>query len=214
MARTGKLSAVEVAKAEGPGVLHDGGGLYLRVSPTGAKSWVFRFQLNGNRRDMGLGPYPDISLAEARTTALTHRKQRHNGIDPLTAKAAERQAQRLSTAKERTFREVAEEFISRNEVGWRNAKHRQQWRNTLATYVYPILGELPVAAVDTGLVVQVLDQIWAKKPETAGRVRGRIEAVLDAATVRSFRQGPNPAQWKGNLAHICRFRRIRPLIPR
>jgi integrase len=202
MARTGKLSAVEVTKAKGPMVLHDGGGLYLRVSPTGAKSWVFRFQLDGKRRDMGLGPYPDISLAEARAKALAHRRQRHDGIDPLAARVAQRQAQRLSAAKGRTFREAAEEFISRNEVGWRNAKHRQQWRNTLATYVYPTLGELPVAAIDTGLVVQVLDPIWAKKPETAGRVRGRIEAVLDAATVRGFRQGPNPAQWKGNLAHI------------
>src|SRR6516165_3132352 len=184
MARTGKLSAVEVTKAKGPTVLHDGGGLYLRVSPTGGKSWVFRFQLNGNRRDMGLGPYPDISLAEARTKALAHRKQRYEGIDPLAAKAAERQARRLSAAKGRTFREVAEDYIARNEVGWRNAKHRQQWRNTLATYVYPILGELPVATIDTGLVVQALDTIWLDKPETASRVRGRIETVLDAATVR------------------------------
>jgi len=202
IARTGKLSAVEVAKAKGPAVLHDGGGLYLRASGTGAKSWVFRFQLDGKRRDMGLGPYPDISLAEARAKATEHRRQRHDGIDPLDAKDAQRQAQRLSTAKGRTFREVAEEFIGRNEAGWRNAKHRQQWRNTLATYVYPTVGELPVAAIDTGLVVQVLDSLWVEKPETASRVRGRIEAVLDAATVRGFRQGPNPAQWKGNLAHI------------
>lgn len=202
MARTGKLSAVEVAKAKGPAVLHDGGGLYLRVSATGAKSWVFRFQLDGKRRDMGLGPFPDISLAEARGNASAHRKQRHEGIDPLDAKAAQRQAQRLSVAKGRTFREVAEEFIGRNEAGWRNAKHRQQWVNTLQTYAYPTLGELPVSAIDPGFVVQVLDPIWTEKPETASRVRGRIEAVLDAATVRGFRQGPNPAQWKGNLAHI------------
>ena len=202
MARTGKLSAVEVAKAKGPAVLHDGRGLYLRVSPTGSKSWVFRFQLDGKRRDMGLGPFPDISLAEARGNASAHRKQRHEGIDPLDAKAAQRQAQRLSVAKGRTFREVAEEFIGRNEAGWRNAKHRQQWVNTLQTYAYPTLGELPVSAIDPGFVVQVLDPIWTEKPETASRVRGRIEAVLDAATVRGFRQGPNPAQWKGNLAHI------------
>jgi len=202
MARTGKLSAVQVAKAKGPGVLHDGGGLYIRVSGTGRKSWVFRFQLDGKRRDMGLGAYPDISLAEARGKATEHRKLRHDGIDPLEAKKAQQQAQRLSVARGRTFREMAEEFIGRNETGWRNAKHRQQWRNTLATYVYPVLGELPVAAIDTGLVVQVLDPIWTEKPETAGRVRGRIEAVLDAATVRGLRQGPNPAQWKGNLAHI------------
>jgi integrase len=202
MAQSRKLSAVEAAKAKGPTVLHDGGGLYLRVSPTGSKSWVFRFQLNGKRRDMGLGPYPDISLAEARRKAAEHRHQRREGIDPLDGKAAQRQAQRLAVAKGRTFREMAEEFIGRNEPGWRNAKHRQQWRNTLATYVYPVLGELPVAAIDVGFVVQVLDPIWSKKPETASRVRGRIEAVLDAATVRGFRHGVNPAQWKGNLAHI------------
>jgi integrase len=202
MARTGKLSAIEVTKAKGPAVLHDGGGLYLRVSATGAKSWVFRFQLDGKRRDMGLGPFPDFSLADARQKATEHRKLRHEGIDPLDARAAQQQAQRVSAAKGRTFAEVAEEYVDRNEPGWRNAKHRQQWRNTLATYVYLILGELPVAAIDTGLVVQVLDPIWAEKPETATRVRGRIEAVLDAATVRGYRAGPNPAQWKGNLAHV------------
>jgi integrase len=183
-------------------VLHDGGGLYLRVSTTGSKSWVFRFQLGGKRRDMRLGPYPGFSLAEARRKATEHRKRRQDGIDPLEAERAQRQAQRLSVAKGRTFREMAEEFISRNQVGWRNAKHRQQWRNTLATYVYPVLGQVPVAAIDVGLVVQVVDPIWSEKPETASRVRGRIEAVLDAATVRGYRQGPNPAQWKGNLAHI------------
>ena len=211
MARTGKLSAVEVTKAKGPAVLHDGGGLYLRVAPPrevrgvevpGAKSWVFRFQLDGKRRDMGLGPFPDISLADARGKAAEHRKLRHEGIDPLDAKAAQRQAQRVSDAKGRSFRESAVEFIDKNRAGWRNAKHAAQWTATLATYVYPTLGELPVSAVDAGLVVQVLDPIWAEKPETASRVRGRIEAVLDAATVRGFRQGPNPAQWKGNLAHI------------
>jgi integrase len=202
MARTGKLSAVAVTKAKGPAVLHDGGGLYLRVSGTGAKSWVFRFQLDGTRRDMGLGPYPDISLAEAREKAMAHRRQRHDGTDPLEARRARRQAERAAVAKGWTFREVAEEFIGRNEAGWRNAKHRQQWRNTLVTYVHPTLGELPVAAIDTGLVVQVLDPIWATKPETASRIRGRIEAVLDAATVRGYREGPNPAQWRGNLAHI------------
>jgi integrase len=203
VARTGsKLMAVQVTKAKGPAVLHDGGGLYLRISPTGAKSWVFRFQLDGKRRDMGLGPYPDISLAEARRRATEHRNQRRDGIDPLDAKAARRRAQRLAIAKGRTFRECAAEFIEKNRAGWRNAKHRQQWENTLETYVYPTLGELPVSAIDTGLVVQVLDPIWTQKPETASRVRGRIEAVLDAATVRGYRQGPNPAQWKGNLAHI------------
>jgi integrase len=202
MARTGKLSAIEVAKAKGPAVLHDGGGLYLRVSATGAKSWVFRYQLDGKRRDMGLGPFPDISLAEARNKATTHRKQRHDGTDPLEAKEARRQAERVAVAKGRTFRECAADFIEKNRSSWRNAKHRQQWGNTLETYVYPETGALPASAIDTGAVVRVLEPIWATKPETASRVRGRIEAVLDAATVRGFREGPNPTQWKGNLAHI------------
>ncbi len=207
MAKTGKLSAIEVRQAKGPAVLHDGGGLYLRVSATRAKSWVFRFQLDGKRRDMGLGPYPDISLAEARARAAAHRNQRRDGIDPLDAKAAQRQAQRVSVAKGRTFRECAAEFIEKNRAGWRNAKHAAQWGSTLEAYVYPVIGDLPVGAIDAGLVVQVLDPIWNTRPETASRVRGRIEAVLDAATVRSFRQGPNPAQWKGNLAHILPARR-------
>src|SRR4051812_5548317 len=212
MARTGKLSAVEVAKAKGPAVLHDGGGLYLRIAPIGANSWVFRFQIEGKRRDMGLGPYPDITLARAREKASAHRTQSREGAALIAAKRDNRQAQLLAQAEGCTFREVAEEYIARNEAGWRNAKHRQQWRNTLATYVYPVIGNLPVAAVDTGLVVQVLDPIWTTKPETASRVRGRVEAVLDTATVRGYRQGPNPAQWKGNLAHILparsRVRRV------
>jgi len=182
--------------------LHDGGGLYLRVSESGSRSWVFRFQLDGKRRDMGLGPYPDVSLAEARRRALEHRNQRRDGIDPIIAKAAQRQAQRLADAKGKTFREAAEEFIRRKEVGWRSSKHRQKWRNSVAADVYPVLGDLPVAAIDTGLVLKVIEPLWAEKPETAGRIRGRIEAVLDAATARGYREGPNPAQWKGNLAHI------------
>src|SRR5262249_52287452 len=156
--------------------------------------------LGGKRRDMGLGPYPDVSLADARRRAADHRNQRRDGIDPLDAKVAQRHAQRLAVAKGRTFRECAAAVIEKNRAGWRNPKHRQQWENTLATYVYPTLGDLRVSAIDTGLVVQVLDPIWAEKPETAGRVRGRIEAVLDSAIARGFRQGPNPAQWKGNLA--------------
>ena len=202
MARTGKLSAVEVAKAKGPAVLHDGGGLYLRVAPTGAKSWVFRFQLERQAARHGAWTLPGYHAREASEKATEHREQSREGVDPLDAKARRAAGAASAEAKGRTFREVAEEYIARNEAGWRNAKHRQQWRNTLATYVYPTLGELPVSAVDAGLVVQVLDPIWATKPETAGRVRGRIEAVLDAATVRGYRQGPNPAQWKGNLAHI------------
>jgi integrase len=202
MARIGKLTAIEVTKAKGPAVLHDGGGLYLRVSGSGAKSWVFRYQLDGKRRDMGLGPYPDVSLADARARAGEHRKLRLDGVDPLEARTADRYAQRVAEAKGRTFREVAEELLRQKEAGWRNAAHREQSRNTLATYVYPVLGELPVAAIDTGLVMQALTPIWATKTETAKRVRGRIEAVLDAATVHGYREGPNPASWRGHLDEL------------
>jgi integrase len=199
MARTGKLAAVEVTRAKGPAVLHDGGGLYLRVSPTGSKSWVFRFQLDGKRRDMGLGSFPDISLADARQRAAEHRKQLHDGIDPLAAKAAQQEAQRLAEARGRTFREVAEELIRNKQAGWRNDTHRQQWESTLSRYAYPVLGDLSVSAIDTGLVMQVLIPIWSSKTETASRVRGRIEMVLDAAKAHGYRQGENPARWRGHL---------------
>jgi len=126
MAGTNKLSAVEVSKAKGPAVLHDGGGLYLRVSPTGSKSWVFRYQLDGKRRDMGLGPFPEVSLADARKKAEAHRGQRRDGTDPIKAKEVARREQALADAKDKTFREVAETYISRNETAWRNEKHRQQ----------------------------------------------------------------------------------------
>jgi integrase len=149
---------------------------------------------------MGLGSFPTVSLAHARAKASAMRQQRQDGTDPLEARRARRSEARIEAARNRTFRQVAEEFVGRNETAWRNAKHRQQWRNTLATYVYPVFSDLPVAAIDTGLVVQVLDPIWQAKPETASRVRGRIEAVLDAAKVRGYRDGPNPAQWRGNLA--------------
>jgi integrase len=207
MARGGKLSAVKVEKAKGPAVLHDGNGLYLRVAVTGAKAWVYRFALGGKRHDMGLGPYPLFGLAEARQKALEQRKLRHEGADPLENKRAQWASQRMAAAKGRTFKEVAEEYIGRNQAGWRNAKHCKQWRSTLETYVFPKLGDLPVAAIDTGLVIQVLDEIWQEKTETASRVRGRIEMVLDAATVRGYREGPNPAAWKGNLAHTFPSRR-------
>ncbi len=161
---------------------------------------------------MGLGPFPDISLAEARLKALEQRKLRHAGIDPLDARTAQRRAERLVVANGRTFRECAEELIKRNRPAWRSAKHAGEWATTLETYAYPKLGALPVAAINTGLIVQVLEPIWEIKPETASRLRGRIEMVLDAATVRGFREGPNPAQWKGTLAHVFTARsKVRPV---
>jgi integrase len=202
MARTGKLTALDVTRAKGPAVLHDGGGLYLRVSATGAKSWVFRFQLDGKRRDMGLGPYPVISLAEARGRAAEHRKQRHDGIDPLAAKADQRQAQRLDAARAMTFEKCAAAHIAAHQAGWRDGKHEAQWRQSLTDYVFPVFGALPAHEVDVGLVMKALEPIWTAKPETASRVRGRIESVLDWATARGYRRGENPARWRGHLENL------------
>lgn len=197
-----KLTAIGVQRAKGPAVLHDGAGLYLRVAASGAKAWVFRYQLGGKRRDMGIGSYPAISLADARQRATEHRRQRHDGIDPLDARKTQRQAQLVAAARGRTFRECAVEYIASHRAGWRSAKHNDQWESTLERFAYPVIGDLPIAAIDTGLVMRVLEPIWSTKLETASRIRGRIEAVLDAATARGYRQGPNPAQWKGNLAHL------------
>src|ERR1051325_119044 len=196
MARIGKLSAIQVNRASGPAVLHDGGGLYLRGSATGSKSWVFRYQLDGKRRDMGLGAFPAISLAGARERAEANRKQRAEGIDPLTARLAKEQAKRQAG---RTFRQVAEELVQSKQAGWRNASHRQQWNYTIATYADPILGDVPVGSINTAMVMQVLTPIWTTRTETANRLRGRIEAVLDAAKVHGYREGENPARWRGHL---------------
>jgi hypothetical protein len=160
---------------------------------------VFRYQLDGKRRDMGLGPYPDISLSDARRRATEHRNQRRDGIDPLNAKAAQRRAQRLADSRTKTFRQVAEELLPHREAGWRNEKHRDQVRSTLERYVYPVIGDVPVSEIDTDRVLEVLRPIWSAIPETANRIRGRIESILDAARALHYREGENPAQWRGHL---------------
>jgi integrase len=185
----------------------DGRGLYLKVQPGGARSWVLRYQIAGKVHDLGLGPYPEIGLAEARRRALEVRRVKANGRDPLAARRAEREAKRIEEARSITFRDCAARYIDAHAAGWRNAKHAAQWGSTLATYAYPDLGSLPVAAIDAGLVVRVLQPIWTTKPETAGRVRGRIEAILDYAKAIGYRTGENPAAWKGNLAHALPARR-------
>jgi integrase len=185
-----------------PGMLADGKGLYLRVGPTGAKSWIFRYRNGGQRHDLGLGSYPDISLAEARERAYVQRRLRLDGHDPLTKRRTERAQRRLDAAKAMTFRQCAEAYIKAHQPGWRNTKHGAQWSATLGTYAYPVFGELPVAAVDVGLVMKAVEPIWSTKPETASRVRGRIESVLDWATAREYRAGENPARWRGHLENL------------
>ena len=180
----------------------DGGGLYLRVTDYGAKNWVFRFMLNGRARSMGMGPLHTVNLAEARKRAGEHRLRRHDGIDPIEHRRAERLQARLDAAKAITFKECAQNYIKAHRAGWRNGKHAGQWEATLATYAEPVIGKLSVQAIDTALVLKVLEPIWTTKPETAGRVRGRIESILDWAKVRGYRTGENPARWKGHLDHL------------
>jgi integrase len=198
----GKLTALKVERAKEPGMYGDGGGLYLRVTEDGAKNWVFRFMLNGRPRWMGLGPFALYGLHEARGKALDARRLRHEGIDPIDTRRASRIRARLEAAKAMTFKQCAESYIASHRAGWRNAKHAAQWEATLATYVYPAIGALSVQVIDTGLVYKVLEPIWTAKPETAGRVRGRIEAILDWAKVRDYRAGENPARWRGHLAKL------------
>jgi integrase len=202
MAKIGKLSAVKIAKTKGPAILHDGGGLYLRVSATGAKSWVLRYQLDGKRHDMGIGPLSLYSLAEARQKALDQRKLRHKGTDPLENRRAQRASQKLLEASAMSFRQCAERYIASHKAGWRNPKHAAQWPATLQAYVYPIFGDLPVQSIDVGLVMKAVEPIWSTKPETASRIRGRIESVLDWAKARGYREGENPARWRGHLANL------------
>src|SRR4051794_11664069 len=203
MARTlGKLSSVKVRTEVRPGIYGDGGGLWLHISPTGSKSWLFRFMLDGRAREMGIGPVHTIGLAEARERAMAARKLLLDGIDPIEAKHAERDARRLKAATAVTFKGCAAKYIASNKAGWRNAKHGAQWTSTLATYAYPVIGDLSVGAIDTGHITKILEPIWATKPETASRVRGRIEAVLEFAKVHRWRAGENPARWKGHLQNV------------
>src|SRR5215510_8793123 len=155
MARTiGRLTALKVDRAKRPGMYADGGGLYLRVTVNGTKNWVFRFMLNGRPRWMGMGPLHTVSLAEARKRAGEHRLRRHDGIDPIEARRAERRKAQLEATKAVTFRQCAASYIEAHRAGWKNAKHAAQWEATLATYAEPVIGALSVQAVDISLVLK------------------------------------------------------------
>jgi integrase len=197
-----RLTALQARRASRPGLLADGKGLCLRVGESGAKSWVLRYMLDGRAREMGLGSYYDLSLTEARERARGFRKMVKEGIDPIDDRRARRAAQRAERAKVVTFKECAEAFIAAHQAGWRNPKHAAQWPSTLSVYVYPHLGALPVHMIDTSLVMKALEPIWFAKSETAGRVRGRIESVLDWAAARGYRTGENPARWRGHLENL------------
>jgi integrase len=203
MARPEKrLAARTVQTITKPGLYADGAGLYLHVSKSGSKSWIFRWRQDGRLHDMGLGPLNTISLAEARDEALVCRKLKYEGRNPIEERRAQRQAAKLEAVRAMTFEDCARAYITAHQVGWRNPKHAAQWPSTLAAYVYPIIGKLPVKAVDVGLVMRAIEPIWTSKPETASRVRGRIESVLDWASARGYRQGENPARWRGHLENL------------
>jgi integrase len=207
VARTlNRLSNFKVERAKQPGMYADGGGLYLRVAEGGSKQWIFRYVANGRLRDMGIAPEHTLTLAEARERATEARKLRLDGIDPIEHKRTRRAAQQAAAAGAKTFKQCAEGYIKDNEAAWSNPKHRKQWETTLSTYVYPELGPLPVATIDTPLVLKVVKPLWERAPETASRVRGRIENVLGWATVHHYRIGDNPARWKGLLEHALPVR--------
>ena len=200
MARTlNRLSSRGVAAAAKKGLHADGGGLYLQVGPGGTKAWIFRFTLHGKARAMGLGALHTVSLAKARLDAANCRLLLRDGIDPIADRDLERGRNRAEAVRAMSFEACAEAYIKAHSPAWQNIKHAKQWGSTLATYVYPVFGGLPVEAVDTALVMKVLEPIWTTKTETAGRVRGRIESVLDWAAARKIRGGENPARWKGHL---------------
>jgi integrase len=197
----GNLTALKVTRLREPGMYPDGGGLFLQVTKSG-RSWVYRYMIAGRSREMGLGSAATISLAEARRRRDDAKRKRDLGIDPIEQRRHEKAKAHLDAAKAMTFREAASAYIDANKVAWRNAKHRTQWTSTLETYAYPIFGKVSVQSVDTTLVLKALEPIWSVKPETASRVRGRVEAILDWAKVRGFRDGENPARWRGHLAMI------------
>lgn len=197
-----KLNALRVEKIRKPGRYGDGLGLWLQVSPTGTKSWLFRFMLRGRSREMGLGPLHTISLAEARTAAQDARKLLLAGVDPIESKRARAAQEALQRGRHLTFKAAAEAYIEAQRAGWKNAKHAAQWETTLETYAYPTIGAVAVSDIDTALVLRCVEPIWKTKTETAARLRGRIESILSWATVRGHRQGDNPARWRGHLQEL------------
>jgi integrase len=202
------LTAAQVEKGTKPGRFGDGAGLYLLVRSRQAKFWLFRYTRGGKMREMGLGPAAGrsaVKLAQARARARELHAAVQDGRDPLAERAAVK-AIEADPAKTKaagmTFGAVADMYLASHEAGWRSPRHRVQWRNSLRAYVRPAIGDLPVGSVDTGAVVKIIEPLWCEKTETASRLRGRIEAVLDYAKARGWREGENPARWRGHLDQL------------
>ena len=199
-----RLSAKTVASKKHAGLYCDGGGLYLQVTPSGSKTWIFRYRspLTQKLRDMGLGPIHSVGPPEARQRAAAKRALIQSGLDPIEAREEETRRRAVEAAKAISFSQCAAAYIESHKAGWRNAKHADQWTNTIKTYAEPVIGPLPVQDIDTRLVLKILEPIWVSKSETASRLRGRIESILDWAKARSYRSGENPARWKGHLSQL------------
>ncbi|MDM0049297.1 site-specific integrase [Variovorax sp. J22R115] len=196
-----ELSALEVSRLTAPGLVAVGvvPGLQLQITPSGARSWVLRVKVGSKRRDMGLGSYPGTTLAQAREKARHARKEIEQGVDPILRRERAQSALRAEQASEKTFTWCAQQYIDAHGDTWRNPKHRTQWTNTLATYAYPLIGSMLVRDVSQSHILQILGAIWKTKNETASRLRGRLEVVLDWAKTQHYRDGENPARWKGHL---------------
>ncbi|HEX7636305.1 MAG TPA: integrase arm-type DNA-binding domain-containing protein [Noviherbaspirillum sp.] len=197
-----RLSVTGIKNLDKRGYYADGGGLYFRVSEFDTKSWAFRFTYAGKAREMGLGPFPDVSLKEARERAAEARKLLRDGVDPIDQRQAAKSALAAARASALTFEQCATAFIAAKEPEWKNAKHAAQWRSTLETYAYPTIGGILVRDVALPHVLQILEPIWTTKTETATRLRGRIEKVLDFATSKGYRTGDNPSRWRGHLDNL------------
>ena len=197
-----KLTALKVTRLNKPGRYSDGGNLYLQVSSRGGKSWLFRVETQRIRRWMGLGSVRTVSLEQARALAAAARLSVLQGIDPLEQRQQERLRRRGDPCESPDFDVCAAAYIAQHAPAWRNAKHRQQWENTLKTYASPIIGALKIKYVDTALILQVLQPIWTVRSETASRLRGRLERILAWAKVQGYRDGDNPARWCGHLQEL------------
>lgn len=198
------LTALQVKNAKAGDKLSDGGGLRLDVDRNGNRAWVFRFTspTTGKERFMGLGSASEVTLVQARDAAATARALIRERQDPIEHRRQARTAAKVEESRAITFEAYAEQFISGREVAWKNPRHRQAWRNSMRDYAYPVIGQLPIADVNTAAVLQVLRPIWTTKTETGSRVRGRIEAILSAAKVEGLRTGDNPALWRGHIAEV------------
>lgn len=188
-----RLSARTVSTLKTPGRHSDGGGLYLSISDNGGKRWVYRYRAGTKTREKGLGSARSVSLAEAREAAAAARKKLRDGIDPIDSEKSD---------TTQTFVECAQFYIATNESGWKNAKHREQWANTLKTYADPVIGKVAIDKITVDQILKILKPIWSTKTETASRVRGRIEAVLDWAAAHGYRTSDNPARWRGHLDKV------------